>query len=467
MKRIYKLILSLLLIIFIFFILPLILFNKRLTPPINQYVSSSDTTFYQSLNQELETLITDSNEDTVSLTVSEAFINRAIQKELSKSNTAYLNSDFSDEISHDYMMMFGNNFGFKGVWTKLQDDKIIIYAGADFATSPGKVLYQTGIEIIFDIVLSENNQYYLKLSKLEIGRINLPLKSAYKFASFIIKQLSSKSLNELIAENLTFGDFSETDFSFSVGEVELADYLYEIDPTFAALLKVIYKEDLLILDVSEQGFDISLNVGVFRRLTSDLDEPSFTKWENDFDKAAFMANLASQAIIDSMLNPLDPRIDLNEEDLNAIIDYTLGEKVKFEFPIKFTLNDEEIEYLFNSTNLFIRMDDDILSIHLKMTLSKTGMAGTFDMQFNLSSHVSMNENGDMVLSIIDSNIGEVDLDTEILTMLFSVFDDQLMVDNTIVIKKETLNKMFEGSNIIFNDSYVVNGELRMHFGLDN
>lgn len=467
MKRIFKLVISLLLIIFVFIILPLILFNKKLTPPINQYVSSSETEFYQSLNQELESLITDSNEDNIILTFSEAFINRAIQKELSKSNPHYMNNDYLDEISHDYMTMFGRNFGFKGVWTKLSDDKIIIYAGADYAASPGKVLYQTGIEIIFDIVLSENNEYYLKLSKLEIGKIKLPLKSAYNFASFIIKQLSSRSLTDIIAENLSFGEFNESDFSFSIGEAELANYLYDLDPTFAALLKVIYKEDLLILDVSEQGFDISLNVGVFRRLTSDLEEPAFTRWESSLDKAAFMANLASQAIVNAMLNPLDPRIDLNETDLNAILDYTLEEKVKFEFPIKYKLNDEEIEYLFTSTNLFVRMNDDVLSIHLKMTLSKTGMSGTFDMQFNLTSRVSMNENGDMILTIINANIGEVELDTDILTVLFSVFDDQLMNGNTLVIKKETLNKMFEGSDIVFNDSYVINSNLRMHFGLDN
>ena len=467
MKRLIKLIIVLLLVIFIFVILPLILFYKELTPPINQYVSSSDTVFYESLNQELETLITNPNEDYIEMTVTEAFINRAIQLELSKSNQAYLDSESTDKIAYNYMMMFGNNIGFKGVWTKLSDNQVIVYAGLDYATSPNKVLYQTGIEIIFDIVLAEDNQYYLKISKIEIGKIKFPLKSAYKLASFIIKQLSSKSLNELIAENLAFGDFKETDFSFIVGEEELADYLYGIDPTFAALLKVIYQEDLLILDISEEGFDISLNIGSFRRSITDKDEPEFTRWDSVFNKAAFMASLSAQAMLNAVQNPFDPWIDLDESDLNSILDYTLGDKVQFEFPIKLRLNDEDVEYIFQSTNLFVRMSGDELSIHLKMTLSKTGMAGTFDMQFNLSSHVSMNANGDMVLTIIDSNLGEVELDSEILTMLFSVFDDQLIVGNNIVIKKETLNKMFEGSDIVFEDSYVTNGVLRMHFGLDN
>jgi len=467
MKKLLKLIIALLLVVSILVIIPLILLYKATTPPIEQYTKASETAFYSSLDQELSTLITDSDEDYVNLTIDEAFINRAIQKGLSKANPNYLDIQFEDELSYKYMAMIGNHIGFKGVWVQLTDDQIIVTAGADYATNPNKALYQTGLEIIFDIVLSEDDQYYLKLSKIEIGRMKLPLNSAFKLASFIVKQLSSKSLNELIAENLSFGLFNQDDFSFTVGENELTDYLYDIDPTFAALLKVIYQENLLILDVSDAGFDISLNIGVFRRLTTDLNEPAFDKWESDSDKTAFMANLAAQALINAIQNPLDPRIDLNEADLNAILDYTLGEKVKFEFPIEFTLEDEEIEYLFNSTNLFVRMNDDVLSIHLKMTLSKSGMPGTFDMQFNLSSHVSMNLNGDMVLTIINSNLGEVELDNEILTMLFSVFDETLMVGNTIVIPKETLNEMFEGSNVVFDDSYVINGELRMHFGLDN
>ena len=91
---------------------------------------------------------------------------------------------------------------------------------------------------------------------------------------------------------------------------------------------------------------VSLNIGVFRRLVTDLDEPVFTKWDSEVDKAAFMASLAAQALMNMTVNPLDPRIDLNEADLNAILDYTLGEKVQFEFPIEFTLLGEEIEYLF-------------------------------------------------------------------------------------------------------------------------
>ncbi|NLF49023.1 MAG: hypothetical protein GX582_05185, partial [Acholeplasmataceae bacterium] len=234
-------------------------------------------------------------------------------------------------------------------------------------------------------------------------------------------------------------------------------------PSFAALLKVVYKESLLIMDVSDEGFDIAIQIGAFRRLLTDLDKPDFTKWDNDLAKVAFMADLALRAA------PylLDPRIDLSEADVNAILDYTLADKIQFEFPIEFTLSGEEIVYSFTSTNLFVRMQDDFLSIHLRMTLTKAGMVGAFDMQFNLKSSVQMNASGDMVLTIIDANIGEVVLDNDILATLFAIFDDTLMVDNTIVIPKEKLNEMFEGSSLVFNDCEVIDDELRLYVGLDS
>ncbi|MDY0140108.1 MAG: hypothetical protein RBR50_10440, partial [Candidatus Izemoplasmatales bacterium] len=447
-KFILKLVFIPLIVIVVIVGIPLILLSKNTVPLIEQYNVNSETEFYSMMDDELSLLITDNTEDFVQLTVNEAFINRAIQKELSKNNDKYQDENYEDDIAYNYVSIIGNNIGLTGVWTELTDDQIIVTAGANYITSKGSVLYKTGLVIIFDIVLSESNQYYLKVAKIEVGKINLGLKTTFKLANFIITTITDKSLNNLISENLSFGNFNQEELSFIVGENELTDYLYEVDPTFAALLKVIYNQDLLILDVSDEGFDISLNIGVFRRLSTDLNEPFFNRWENEFDKAEFMLLLAAEATENAFINFLNPNIDLNEADVNAILDYYLQEKVKFKLPIKFMLEGEEVEYSFDSTNLFVTMNNDVLSIHLKMTLSKIDMAGSFDMQFNLSSSVSMNSTGDMVLTIIDANLGDIDLDNETLNILFNIFDDSLMVENTLVVKKETLNSMFNGSGIV-------------------
>jgi hypothetical protein len=73
----------------------------------------------------------------------------------------------------------------------------------------------------------------------------------------------------------------------------------------------------------------------------------------------------------------------------------------------------------------------------------------------------------MVLTLIEANIGEVILDAEILETLFSLFDETLWSDGTIIIPQEKLNTMFTGSHITIHDSYVIDSKLRLHFGLES
>lgn len=444
--------------------LPLALFHFKSEAPIEDYTDASESGFFTTLNTELETLITDENEQTVALTVSDAFINRMIQKQLSSGNPKYQVSEFEGQPEYDYMMVVGNIIGLKGAWTTLTDDSLTITVGADVLLG-GKRFYQTGLEMAFDIVLSENDEYFLEVSRIQIGAMKLPKKAAFDFASSIVKTMTSKSLNDMIAEQLSFAEFNEEEISFTVNEAGLTDYLYGIEPSFAALLKIVYQESLLILDISNLGFDIQLTIGSFRRLPSDLDEPTFTKWESEADKAAFMVNFSADAAANALLHPTDPYIDLSEADVNSILDYTLSDKIKFEFPIEFMLNGVQVEYTFESTNLYVHLDNTVLSTHFRMTLSKVGMAGAFEMQFNLSTNVSMNDAGDMILTIIESNIGTVNLDQERLAMIFGVLDPTLMVGNTLVIPAEKVNEMFEGSGIVINNSYVTGSQLRLHYGL--
>ena len=451
-------------IVFLLIGLPLILFHMRTTAPLDDYNATTENSFYQGLDDNLTSLIVDTNQDTLSLRVTDSFINRVVQKQLSSGNPKFQTAGHEGEPAYNYMMLFQNFVGVKGVWTTLTNDQLTITAGADVLLS-GKPIYQTGFKMVFNVVLSENNQYFLQIDKIQIGSMRLPKKQAYDFASWIVEKFTNKSLNDMIDEQLSFGTFNETDLSLVVGETGLTEYFYAIDPTLAALLKIVYKESLLVLDVSDAGFDIVLNVGEFRRLVSDLDQPAFTPWTSDADKVAFMTNFAEQAAINAVLNPSDPYIDLTESDVNAILDYTLGDGVKFSLPINFTLDDQPIEYTFASTNLFLRMTDDVLSAHLGMSLTKTGMAGSFDMQFNLTSNVSMNATGDMVLTVIDSNLGTIAIDNETLASLIATFDTTLMVGNTLVVPEAKVNEMFQGSGIVIEDTYVLNGKLRVHYGL--
>jgi hypothetical protein len=465
MKILKKLVLFLVVIIVLFVVIPLVLLSKKTQAPLADYQTSSETAFYQDLNADLEALMTDTESDYIDLTMSEQFLNRAIQKELSKDNPKFQNDLYSDELDYRYMMLFSDQVGLKGVWTALEDDLIKITVGVDVLIG-GNVVYQSALFVNLKIVLNDNDTYLFQILKIQTGKVSLPIKTGADITSFFIERLQGKSLNELVTDSLPFGQLDTDELSFSVGEQELTDYLYTIDPTFAALLKVIYQENLLVMDFSDAGFDLSMNLGIFRRLVTDLDEIPFTRLEDDQDKADLMAGIASKAALNVITNPSDPTINLTEEELNQILDYQLKDAVAFEFPLEFMLNGIEQKYLFKSTNLYVRMIGDQLSVHLKMTLEKEDFVGSFIMQFNLVTTVAIDAKGDMVLTILSSNIGEVDLDNTILKMMVDTFDETLMQGSTLVIPKEKLNDMFQGSGLVFDEGYVEAGELVLHFGLE-
>jgi hypothetical protein len=465
MKILKKLVLFLVVIIVLFVVIPLVLLSKKTQAPLADYQTSSETAFYQDLNADLEALMTDTESDYIDLTMSEQFLNRAIQKELSKDNPKFQNDLYSDELDYRYMMLFSDQVGLKGVWTALEDDLIKITVGVDVLIG-GNVVYQSAVFVNLKIVLNDNDTYLFQILKIQTGKVSLPIKTGADITSFFIERLQGKSLNELVTDSLPFGQLDTDELSFSVGEQELTDYLYTIDPTFAALLKVIYQENLLVMDFSDAGFDLSMNLGIFRRLVTDLDEIPFTRLEDDQDKADLMAGIASKAALNVITNPSDPTINLTEEELNQILDYQLKDAVAFELPLEFMLNGIEQKYLFKSTNLYVRMIGDQLSVHLKMTLEKEDFVGSFIMQFNLVTTVAIDVNGDMVLTILSSNIGEVDLDNAILKMMVDTFDETLMQGSTLVIPKEKLNEMFQGSGLVFDQGYVEAGELVLHFGLE-
>ena len=465
MKILKKLVLFLVVIIVLFVVIPLVLLSKKTQAPLADYQTSSETAFYQDLNADLEALMTDTESDYIDLTMSEQFLNRAIQKELSKDNPKFQNDLYSDELDYRYMMLFSDQVGLKGVWTALEDDLIKITVGVDVLVG-GNVVYQSALFVNLKIALNDNDTYLFQILKIQTGKVSLPIKTGADITSFFIERLQGKSLNELVTDSLPFGQLDTDELSFSVGEQELTDYLYTIDPTFAALLKVIYQENLLVMDFSDAGFDLSMNLGIFRRLVTDLDEIPFTRLEDDQDKADLMAGIASKAALNVITNPSDPTINLTEEELNQILDYQLKDAVAFELPLEFMLNGIEQKYLFKSTNLYVRMIGDQLSVHLKMTLEKENFVGSFIMQFNLVTTVAIDVNGDMVLTILSSNIGEVDLDNAILKMMVDTFDETLMQGSTLVIPKEKLNDMFQGSGLVFDEGYVEAGELVLHFGLE-
>lgn len=461
-KLLMKLVITLLILIVVFVGIPLFLLETKTTPPLADYQSNSNA--FSDLNDELLGIMTDDNKDSISLSIKQEFINKAIQQILSKDNPKFQNPDYEGEPDYRYMMTFYNQVGFKGAWSKMTGNLIEIYVAADYYMG-GNVYYQTAIKVDLIVTLELGNVYTLKIDKIKLGKLDLPLNVATGIVNFITETFQNKSLETLFSEAVPFGSFDQDTLTFTVDEAALSSYLYTIDPTFQALIKVIYNESLISFDFANEGFNININVGKFRKLTTDLTPVVYSPLTSEQEKTALMTTLATKAALNAITNPLDPYLDLTEVELNQILDFQLQDAVKFSFPIEFELNGSLQKFKFESTNLFIRMVNNQLSIHLLMRLEKENVVDVFEMQFNLFSTVSINSEGDMVLDIISSHMGEISLDQTILKAMFDTFDDTLIVGNQIIVKKETLNEMFLGLGLSFDQAYVLNGKLYMHYGV--
>ncbi|PKK85525.1 MAG: hypothetical protein CVV63_05125, partial [Tenericutes bacterium HGW-Tenericutes-8] len=107
-KILMKLLLVVLILTVIFVVIPLVLLSKKTQAPLTDYQTSSETAFYEDLNSDLEALMTDTESDFIDITMSEQFLNRAIQKQLSKSNPKFQDPAYSDELDYRYMMLFSD-----------------------------------------------------------------------------------------------------------------------------------------------------------------------------------------------------------------------------------------------------------------------------------------------------------------------------------------------------------------------
>jgi len=175
LKRLIRTLITLSIIFFILIGLPLILFHMKTEAPLDDYNDAAENGFYQALDDNLTALIVDSNEDTLAIRVTDTFLNRTIQKQLSAGNPKFQVAAYEGELEYDYMMVFQGFVGVKGLWTTLTDDQLTITAGADVLLN-GNPVYQTGLEMIFNIVLSENDKYLLKIETIKIGNSKMKKK---------------------------------------------------------------------------------------------------------------------------------------------------------------------------------------------------------------------------------------------------------------------------------------------------
>ena len=151
---------------------------------------------------------------------------------------------------------------------------------------------------------------------------------------------------------------------------------------------------------------------------------------------------------------------------SQIVDYSLKDSLQFEQEFKLKINEtEEVIYHFNSSKLFLTMEDNILSLHLPFAITRDGITEKFDILFNIDSTVSV-EAEDLVLTITGMRIGTAVLTETEIQMIEDTYGSGMIQEGKVRITKEQLSEAFAGQNIEFNDAEVVNGMLRLYYNFN-
>lgn len=443
--------------------IPLIMFSKNYKVPTIQY-SETETYYMKHVDNEFMALVEDETKEFMHTTLSEVYINQFIKNELFKDNTKYMDETYKGELEYKYMYIGSSGAmkaAIKGIFSDIKEDQIDIILSVDMLAGKTK-LYQTGVLLRVDIQ-NEEGTYVLRVNRVVFGRTRLPLKNGLSMTNYIVKKLNGKTLDEVINGSLPLGLFTSKDATLTIKEDDVVDYVQQSHTSYATLVELIYNNDLLQIDVIDDGINLGLGIGKLRRLSTDPNKPIFTPITSPAEQAAFMMDLNTRLAAGIISNPANPYVDLNEVEANQILDYALKDDVKFEqeFPVKISPT-ETVMYKMESSNLFLTMAGNVLKLHLEFTISRESVVKTFNIQLNMNSTIAM-DGEDIVITMLDANVSTINLSHEEVMAIVDLYNPGMFVDGKLVITKQQLNEMFHGAEMVINDVEVINGQLRLYY----
>lgn len=442
---------------------PLIMFSKNYKVPVEQY-STEEAYFMKHFDDEYLALVNDTSKETINVDLTEIYINQFIKREITKDNHKYMNETYKGELEYKYMYVSGGSFkaGIKGLYTIIKEDQIDIILSVDLLSGKTR-LYQTGVLIKVDIELNEEGTYILKVVKINLGRTKLSLKKGLGFASYLTDKINGKKLDEVINDSLPFGYYNKENYSLEIKESDIIAYAKEKHEGLDVFLKLIYDNDLIALDVNENKINLKIEANKLRKPSTAPSKPNFTPLTTPREQVAFVTGLNTRLLAGFISNPTNPSVDLNEIEANQVLNYSLKDKVEFskEFPIKLS-ETEKVNYYIESSNLFLKMQNNELSIYVEFVIRREGEVKTFDIQLRMNSTIAMVDE-DILITMIDGTISNINLTSEDLIELVKVYSEGMVRDGKIVITKEQLNEMFNGAEMVIKNVSVVNGKLRIYY----
>lgn len=438
----------------------LLMYNKT-EVPVEDYHASVNlmNEITTTLDQELEDIRVDTTKESVVVTFNAQAINRSIGEALMAQSEAYQNPDYEGTKAFDYVVLIDEYVGIKGAWVSFGKDTLTLNARADvFVTE--SITYTTTLKVIFEIKMTDS-EFSLSLKGVRLGHLPIPVRLSATILDFVLGQMDSFDLNEMVEQVLPMGEFSLKDIKYTLSFDEIVTLAEENQPLFGVMMDLVLSNRLMDFALTKEGFQGAIHFG---KLRSDgtITVPAY------LDESV-MANFDQQAVIEQrvsafLLNALsgERKLKLDEKTVNQLLYHNVGNTLTFSQDVEFEVNDETKIYTVAIKGTFIRMEGNELKLYAVFDLA--GLEAVLEIQ----TEVSTREDGYIVLSVQAITMGEVVINADMIETLFTLFDDAFETEgNAILVSMDALESLFLGSDLRINGLSIASGQLVIDVEVDN
>lgn len=440
-KWIFRIFLSLIILIVLVVGIPIAMLYKSVTPP----ATNNNLILEDVIDNELEKLVDETNNDKkLALSLDEEVINNEIKKLLVEA----LKDNLSDDDK--YVADLEGRIFIQGAWVELKEDIIDIHIGVHINAEI--LTFKTRLLISLKILESSPSKIVLKVNTIKAG--NLPLKWVLKMAPKLLDKYFNTDIDGMIAN--AFQGFGSYDAEKQEVTVDIKSLLKESDEMIKAILKLIEEEELIIFGVNKDIdtflFEIGLDLNKIKSTKTILELLETEKIRNEDDFNSYIKNKALTGLISS-------KISFSDKDFLKVLDYLMLESD----PLAKYLLEEKL-YLDYSIKLLI----PYFEITDKAVLNIPILFGTEtdNLNINISLDVQFQKNNDdLILSFTNTTIGDVELDDELLKSLLTGLNSENTNINGLDFVLPNFFKIFTEENIEVKD--IVIEDNKINFILDS
>ncbi|MBU1094144.1 MAG: hypothetical protein KKH01_06755 [Firmicutes bacterium] len=431
--------------------------------PVDDFQSTGTVTLTEMISDEVDTFLQSNDSDsTLGLTLTQQDVNGLLKSKLQEMNPNYL-SDSAIDDEKNYVLK-EDMYGYQGSWVRFKEDVVEIESGVHIFVQG--FTFKTAVLITFKLSV-DTEEIVLKLDKLNIG--SLPLAWTFGTASWAVKQISGKDIQEMIDAQLNgMATFDPDTREIRVNVQTLIDTTLE-DPQTAAmansLMQFIAQNELLDVGFADGEFNVDLALGKLKDDTTPFMLDVADKIVDETDLQSIMEAQASSLIFSVLTTTDYPFIELNAFTLNRMFEYFLRDSLTADGIIMQAPLFDDLHQM-TAYVPYVTMDDDVFIVNIPLVIEEiANPANTFPTIIKMTATPEISGN-DLRIVLNELNAGEVVLTQEHIGNILSLLGDtDLIVDGAFVF--QDFDSQMNQAGMGLQSVTVVNENLRLYVELNS